>query len=124
LTYAINNSSGSETSVKRKDIGLVGSSVGSLARVADERKHVARALADPHARRGLDGVARPKSMGPAMKSVGTALILSPDPLGPIVDIPAVVLIASSYLARKNEPLTTKNVILEARRLLQDMESLA
>jgi hypothetical protein len=109
--------------VKRKDIGFVHSSIGSLARVADERKQVAGALADPRARRGLDDVARPKSLAPAMKRAGVALILSPDPLGPIVDVPAALLIASSYVAQKNEPLTAKNVVLEARRLLKDMESI-
>jgi hypothetical protein len=127
LTSSINARVGplllEKTSVKRKEARVVAASVGSIARIADDRSHVAKTLAHPHVRRGLQDVVRPKSLASGMRNVGVALILCPDPLGPIVDIPGVALLASSYVARRKEPTNAKNVVIEARKLLRDMESL-
>jgi hypothetical protein len=108
---------------KKEELRLIDSRIGSLSRLAEEKKHIAKTLGHPHVRSRLQDVARPKSLAGGMRRAGIALILCPDPLGPVVDIPAVALLASSYVAKRKEPSSAKSVVADARKLLQDIESL-
>ena len=108
---------------KNEELRLVDSRIGSLARVVEEKKHIAKTLGHPHVRSRLADVARPKSLAGGMRRAGIALILCPDPLGPVVDIPAVALLATSYVAKNKEPSSAKSVVADARKLLKDIESL-
>jgi len=107
---------------KKDELRLVDSKMRSLSRVVTEKRHVAKALGYPHVRSRLQDVAHPKSLAGGMRSAGIALILCPDPLGPLVDIPAVALLASSYIAKRKEPSSAKSVVADARKLLRELES--
>ncbi len=72
------------------------------------------------ARKGLEKVVRPKSLVGGIKKAGVILMLAPDP---ITGIPGAALLASSYVLKKREPSSIKTLVLEARRLLREIDSL-
>lgn len=77
-------------------------------------------LALRDARKGLEKVVRPKSLVGGIKKAGVILMLAPDP---ITGIPGAALLASSYVLKKREPSSIKTLVLEARRLLREIDSL-
>lgn len=99
---------------------LVVSSAGSAARLADQKAQVAKDLDPTSVNEHLERVVRPKSMASGMKKLGLALAASPDP---ITDVPAMALIASSYVMKRREPTNLSHLALEAKKILRDIQSL-
>ena len=55
--------------------------------------------------------------------MGIVILLSPDPLGPITDVPGAVLLSASYLMKGREPVGVESVFREAQQVLCDLQSL-
>ncbi len=62
-------------------------------------------------------------MSRTLKKAGLAVLLSPDPLGPITDVPGVVLLSASYVMKKREPASIKSVFKEAQLMLDELQPL-
>jgi len=99
---------------------LVGSSVDSISRVADDRTGVAGVLRSQPLRSSVQQVVKPKSVYGGMRKVGAVLVASPDP---ITDIPGVALLASSFVMKRREPAGLAHLAKEVRRVMQDVQSL-
>lgn len=101
--------------------GLARSSAASLTRLAEAKVEVA-AIVDPTpVTRGVRTLTKPASPGGGMRKLGIALIAAPDP---ITAVPGVALLASSYVLKKNEPMTIENLAQETRKVLRDIQSLS
>ena len=102
---------------------LVKEGTNSLARTAQDRTHVATSLSSTETKKKLDHVVRPNSVPRTLKKAGLAMLLSPDPLGPITDVPGVVLLSASYVMKKKEPESIKSLFKEAQSVLDELQQL-
>ena len=102
---------------------LVRSRADSLTRTSQERAHVAKSLSNAETRKRLDDVVKPSSISKTLKKVGIMILLSPDPLGPIADIPGAVLLSASYLMKGREPASIESVFRETQLVLDDLQPL-
>lgn len=67
----------------------------------------------------LKQLAKPNSVSGTLRKAGAVLLLSPDPL---TDIPAIALIATSFLMKRREPLSVSSLMLETNRTLRELMS--
>ena len=84
---------------------------------------VARSLSNTETKKRLGQVVKPNSVSKTLKKAGLAVLLSPDPLGPIADIPGVVLLSASYVMKKGEPESIESVFKATRSMLRELQSL-
>ncbi len=99
---------------------LVTASVDSVVRVAKEKVDISRTVNSPDVNNKLERVIRPKSLTGGMRKLGVALVLTPDPF---TGVPGVALIASSYVAKRREPIGLARLGEETRKVLREMQSL-
>jgi hypothetical protein len=102
---------------------LVKAGANSLTRTSQDRVQVARSLSNSETNKKLNQVVRPNSISGTLKKAGLVVLLSPDPLGPIIDIPGVVLLGASYAMKKREPASIKSVFKETQLMLDELRSL-
>lgn len=95
----------------------------SLTRTSQDRAHVAESISNAETRKMLDDVVKPRSISKTLKKLGIMILLSPDPLGPITDVPGAVLLSASYLMKGREPIGVESVFREAQQALCDLQSL-
>jgi hypothetical protein len=101
---------------------LVKAGADSLARTYQDKLQVARSLTGAETKGTLKQVAKPNSIAVALKKAGLLVLLSPDPLGPIADIPGVLLLSASYVLKKKEPASIASVLKEAQLVLDGFET--
>ena len=94
-----------------------------LVRTSQDTTQVARSLSNGETKRRLNHVVKPNSASKTLRKVGMAVLLSPDPLGPIADIPGAVLLGASYAMKKREPESIESVFKATRSLLQELQPL-
>jgi len=102
---------------------LVKAGTSSLARTSQDRAQVVRSLSNAETKKKLNQVVKPNSASKTLKKVGVAVLLSPDPLGPIVDIPGVVLLGASYAMKKGEPESIGSLFKATRSMLKELQQL-
>ncbi len=102
---------------------LVKAGTSSLARTSQDRAQVGGSLSNAETKKKLNQVVRPNSPSKTLRKVGVAVLLSPAPLGPIVDIPGVVLLGASYAMKKGEPESIESVFKATRSLLRELQQL-
>lgn len=102
---------------------LVKAGANSLARTSQDRVQVARSLSNSETNKKLNQVVRPNSISKTLKKAGLVVLLSPDQLGPIADVPGVVLLGASYVMKKKEPASIKSVFEETQLMLDELKSL-
>jgi hypothetical protein len=102
---------------------LVKAGASALARTAQDRGLVAGRLAETETRRKLNQVVRPNSISTNLRKAGVAVLLSPDPLGPVADVPGIVMLGASYAMRRREPESVKSVFNETRKVLQELQAI-
>ena len=102
---------------------LAKSRADSLTRASQDRVHAAKILSNAETRKRLDDVVKPSSIAKTLKNLGILILLSPDPLGPITDVPGAVPLSASYLMKGREPAAVESVFREAQRVLCDLQSL-
>ena len=95
----------------------------SLTRTSQDRAHVAKSISNAETRKVLDDVVKPRSISKTLRKLGIMILLSPDPLGPITDVPGAVLLSASYLMKGREPIGVESVFREAQQALYDLHSL-
>ncbi len=100
---------------------LVRSSAESVVRRAEEKATTAAALEGAEAARRLRDLASPGSPGGALKKVGVALVVAPDP---VTTVAGAAMVASSYALRNRKPAGLDDLAAETRRVLRDMKSLS
>ena len=102
---------------------LAKSRADSLTRTSQERAHVAKSLSNAETRKRLVDVVKPSSISKTLKKLGIMILLSPDPLGPITDIPGAVFLSASYLMKGREPASVESVFREMQLVLDDLQPL-
>ncbi|MDG6949293.1 MAG: hypothetical protein JRM77_05490 [Nitrososphaerota archaeon] len=102
---------------------LAKSRADSLTRTSQERARVAKSLSTAETRERLDDIIKPNSISKTLKKMGIMILLSPDPLGPIIDIPGVVLLSASYFIKGREPMGVESVFRETQQVLDDLQQL-
>ena len=107
----------------RRQARLVKAGTRSLVRSSQDATQVAASLSSGETKDRLKQVVKPNSISRTMRKVGVAVLLSPDPLGPIADIPAVALLGASYAMKKGEPESLESVFRETRKMLRDLQSI-
>jgi len=85
---------------------------------------VAGSLADAGTKKRLGQLVKPNSPSKALRKAGLALLLSPDPFGPLADAPAIVLLGVSYAIRDGDPESIVSVFRETQSVLDELEPLA
>jgi hypothetical protein len=80
-------------------------------------------LSNTETKKSLNQVVKPNSVSKTLRKVGVAVLLSPDPLGPIADIPGAVLLGASYAMKKGEPESIASVFKETQSMLRELEKL-
>lgn len=80
-------------------------------------------LSNTETKKSLNQVVKPNSISRTLRKVGVAVLLSPDPLGPIADIPGAVLLGASYAMKKGEPEGIESVFKETRSMLRELQKL-
>ena len=104
-------------------VRLVRAETSSLARTSLDRARVASSLSHTETKKRLNQVVKPNSISTTLKKAGTAVLLSPDPLGPIVDIPGAVMLGASYAMKKREPESMGSLIKKTRQMLDELQPL-
>ena len=99
---------------------LVTASVDSVSRIAQETSDISKSVNSPTVNAHLERVMRPKSLSGGMRKLGIALVATPDPF---TGVPGVALIASSFIAKRNEPMGLAKLGEETRKILREMQSL-
>jgi hypothetical protein len=84
---------------------------------------VAESLSNTEMKKKLNQVVKPNSVSRTLKKVGRMVLLSPDPLGPIIDVPGVVLLGASYLLKKKEPASIESIFKETQLMLDELQPL-
>jgi len=84
-----------------------------------DRAAAAGALANADTRDALKQVMRPNSLSRTLRRAGVALILAPDPF---TAVPGAVMLGASFAARGKEPLSAASVVIETRKILDEMSS--
>jgi hypothetical protein len=102
---------------------LVKEGTDSLARTSQDRAEVAMSLSNAETKKKLNHVVKPNSVPRTLKKAGLAMLLSPDPLGPITDIPGAVLLGASYAMKKKEPESIKSLSTETQMMLDELRRL-
>jgi hypothetical protein len=102
---------------------LVRAGTHSLVRTSQDSRQVAWSLSNTETKKSLNQVVKPNSVSKTLRKVGVAMLLSPDPLGPIADIPGVVLLGASYAMRKGEPESIASVFKETQSMLRELQKL-
>ncbi|MGA2664122.1 MAG: hypothetical protein ABSF83_04185 [Nitrososphaerales archaeon] len=103
---------------------LAKAAVDSLVRTSQDTMLVVVSLADAETEKGLRRLVKPNSPSKALRKAGLALLLSPDPLGPIVDVPAVALLGVSYAMKDRDPESIGSMFRETQSVLDGLEPLA
>jgi len=99
---------------------LIRTSANSISRIANQRAEVGAAASTSYVKRALDDLTNPPSLGGGMRKAGIALIAAPDPF---TGVPGVALLAASFVAKRNEPATLRELANETRRVLRDFQSI-
>lgn len=99
---------------------LVTASIDSFSRVAREKMDLSKTVNSPEVSAHLERVMRPKSLSGGMRKLGIALVATPDPF---TGVPGVALIASSFVAKRREPMGLAQLGEETRKILREMQSL-
>lgn len=86
----------------------------------EERGDVAASLGDRKTATALRAVVRPNSPTKALKRLGTALILAPDPATGVVGI---AMLGASFALKKRDPIGASSVYAEAKRLIDEIGSI-
>ncbi len=102
---------------------LLRAGADALERTAQDRAQIANSLAQTETRRRLNQVVRPNSISSNLRKAGIVLVLSPDPLGPIVDVPGVAMLGASYVMQRRQPWSAKSLLNETRVLLEELQPL-
>ncbi len=100
---------------------LVQSTTDSFSRVAEAKAEVTAHVNHAHVAQHVKNLTKPNSVSRTMKTVGMALLSSPDV---VTDVPAVALVAGSYFMKKKEPTKLDDVAAETRKILRDLQSLS
>lgn len=98
---------------------LAKAAADSVVRVSQDKRRVAKALADVETKDKLKQVVKPNSISKTLKKAGVIALLSPDP---ITDIPGAVLLGASYLMKNKEPASLQSVSKEAQDMLDEFET--
>jgi len=101
----------------------VQSGTRSLVRTSHDRAQVARSLSTTETKERLGQVVKPNSISRTLRKAGVAVLLSPDPLGPIADIPGAVLLGASYMMKKGEPESAESLLRATRSMLRDLQEI-
>ncbi len=102
---------------------LVRAGTSSLVRTSQDSALVASSLSNTETKKSLNQVVKPNSVSKTLRKVGVAVLLSPDPLGPIVDIPGVVILGASFAMKKGEPESIESVFKETQSMLRELQKL-
>ena len=100
---------------------LIHSTADSLSRLAEARAEVATHVDQTPVARHVKDLTKPNSVSKTMKTVGMALLASPDV---VTDVPGVALVAGSYIMKKKEPTKLDDLAAETRKILRDIQSLS
>jgi hypothetical protein len=103
----------------KETVKIVKTAVESTSKVSTERQEVAKEISSKEVRRGLERLQNPKSISKGLRNMGTALLLFPDPF---TGVPGAVMLASSFVLKKKEPLPVSAVARETRKLLKELQS--
>lgn len=99
---------------------MVASKLESVERRATARIELANRMGNAQVRRSLKQLARPNSVSGTLRKAGAVLLLSPDPLS---DIPAIAMIATSFIMKRREPLSLSSTVVEAGKTLRELKSM-
>jgi hypothetical protein len=102
---------------------LVKAGTSSLVRTSQDSTLVARSLSNTETKKSLYQVVKPNSVSKTLRKAGVAVLLSPDPLGPIADVPGVLLLGASYAMKKREPQSIKSLFKETQMVLDELQPL-
>lgn len=100
---------------------LLRSTADSFSRLAEARSEVARSANHAPVEQHVRNLTKPNSVSRTMKTVGMALLSSPDV---VTDVPAVALVAGSYVMKKKDPTKLDDIATETRKILRDLQSLS
>jgi hypothetical protein len=95
----------------------------SLVRTSQDRMYVARNLSSTETKKRFNEVVKPNSVSRTLKKVGLTMLLSPDPLGPVADVPGVVLLGASYILKQREPANIESVFKETQLIFDELQPL-
>ena len=107
----------------KRQARLVNAGTDSLVRSSHDATQVAMSLSNTETKSRLNQVVKPNSVSKTLRKVGMAVLLSPDPFGPVADIPAVALLGASYAMKKGEPESIASVIKKTQSMLRELETL-
>jgi hypothetical protein len=96
------------------------STTESISRLVETKAEVATHLGSKRVARHVRDLTRPNSIGKTMRTVGVALLSSPDI---VTDVPGAALVAGSYVMRKKDPTKLDDLAEETRKILRDIQSL-
>jgi len=100
---------------------LVRSKADSLSRVAEARSEVADRVNTAQVSKHVRDLTKPNSVSKTMRTVGMALLASPDI---VTDVPGAALVAGSYVAKRKEPTKLEDLASETRKILRDILGLS
>lgn len=100
---------------------LVRSAADSLTRLAEAKAEVTSHTNQAPLAQHVKNLTKPNSVSKTMKTVGMALLSSPDV---VTDVPGVALVAGSYVMKKRDPTKLDDLAAETRKILRDIQSLS
>lgn len=103
-----------------KEKKLIRSTTDSLSRLAEDKADATTHMDQTPVARHVKDLTKPNSVSKTMKTVGMALLSSPDM---VTDVPGVALVAGSYIMKKREPTKLDDLAAETRKILRDIQSL-